>query len=140
MSPTPEYIEQYSRPAPLGGSDHLADVIDISPWHESDTVTATVQRANQIRPQIGHDDTVVLGLLAGRRGGFHSAPPPARLQHRAWMLSSLVIAGGGVAAVMAAGEIGGGSLIATVAVIATVVCGAILVAAQITDEVRRARR
>lgn len=74
-----------------------------------------------------------------RRERYYPAPPPPRVQHRSWMPSSVVIAGGGILAVMIAGEFGSVPLVATVALLATVCCGAILVAAQLTEEVRRAR-
>lgn len=77
--------------------------------------------------------------LRNRREGNYSAPPPPRVRRRSWMPSSVVIAGGGVAAVLAAGEFSDVPTVATVAVIATVLCGALLVAAQITEELRRIR-
>ncbi|MDH4277250.1 MAG: hypothetical protein OEW83_04110, partial [Acidimicrobiia bacterium] len=78
-------------------------------------------------------------LLVNRRERYYSAPPPPRVQHRPWMLSSILIAGGGILAVMIAGELGSVPLVGTVALLATVACGALLVAAQLTEEVRRAR-
>lgn len=88
-------------------------------------------------PIVDHD--FLHPLLADRRNGRSSAPPPPRVRHRPWMLSSILIAGGGILAVRIAGELGEVSLVATIALLATVLCGAILVAAQLTDEVRRAR-
>lgn len=78
-------------------------------------------------------------LLVNRGERYYSAPPPPRVQHRRWMLSSILIAGGGILAVMIAGELGSVPLVGTIALLATMACGAILVAAQLTDEVRRAR-
>ena len=77
--------------------------------------------------------------LMNRRERYYPAPPPPRVRHRSWMLSSVVIAGGGIAAVLAAGEFSEVPLVATVALIATVLCGALLVAAQVTEEIRRVR-
>lgn len=78
-------------------------------------------------------------LLVHGRDGRSSAPPPSRVRHRPWMLSSVLIAGGGILAVMIAGELAQAPLVASIALLATVLCGAILVAAQLSDEVRRAR-
>ena len=55
------------------------------------------------------------------------------------MLSSVVIVAGGVLAVRLAGTVGDVPVVARVALLATVLCGALLVAAQLTEEVRRAR-
>ena len=85
------------------------------------------------------DQRELHNLLVSRRERYVSAPPPPRARRRGWLLSSLVIAGGGVAAVLAANGGGETSLVAMVALISTVLCGALLVAAQVTEEIRRAR-
>lgn len=78
-------------------------------------------------------------LRVSRRERRYPPPPPARPRHRGWVLSSPVIACGGILAVLLAGDIGGIPIVATTALVATVVCGAILVAAQLVQEIGRAR-
>lgn len=85
------------------------------------------------------DDGGLHRLLVDRRERYHSAPLPPRFQHVGWMLSSFVIAAGGVLVVRLAGTVGTGGVVAQVALLATVLCGALLVAAQLAEEVRRAR-
>lgn len=129
MSPAPEPTRPLHRPAPVTGSEYHADVIEIRPGLASH---APASSGHSLDPR---SEVVVLGRLERS----YSTPPPPRVPHRGWVLSSIVIAGGGVLAVMIAGELGDVPLVATVALLATVVCGAILVAAQLTEEVRRAR-
>jgi len=79
-------------------------------------------------------------LMVNRRERYYSAPPPPRVRHRSWMLSSVLIAVAGVMAVMVARDATGVSVVGTVALVAAVVCGAVLVAAQVAEEVRQAGR
>ncbi|MDH3303221.1 MAG: hypothetical protein OES24_22180 [Acidimicrobiia bacterium] len=85
------------------------------------------------------DDGGLHRLLVDRREQHHPAPLPPRFQHVGRMLSSVVIVAGGVLAVRLAGTVGDVPVVARVALLATVLCGALLVAAQLTEEVRRAR-
>ncbi len=83
------------------------------------------------------DEAGILPLL-GSGGDRHDvAPPPPRVRYRPPILSSVLIAGGGIGAVATAGTFSEVPLVATVALLAIIVCGAVLVAAQITQEIRR---
>ncbi len=129
MSPAPEPTRPLHRPSPVTGPEHR------SVPHPGSMI------ANRGPTSVDHVglDPLLAYPQVNCREPYYSTPPPPRVPQRGLLLSSIVVAGGGVLAVMIAGEFGDVPLVATVALLATVLCGAILVAAQLTEEVRRAR-